>query len=548
MRGEILRPLRPVLLLVLAMGFTVSPAFAAKPITTVICKRLLSSEAKADFEYADWQDAYENARIEGNSLGGAYALSKMLIERGPMLGLSVRALHQLKAYSKALANPKLSHNPDITNPAPKKGLLKKAVDRLGLNPHPRVDSLGRITPVAEQAQLLAATFARDVLWSLGPFAYRVLPDWANRLFVGHMLKELQEKVFEPAKRQEVNTILHITDDPFLVEVEMSHFRPTGAKDVRKVIAQSQRGSVNRPGLIFTAALLANAVNYSVTGSPSFFGPYLGPFDSYGADPIPAYPGNQFLADSQKAVGVSIQGKKVTVIYDKDLIVDALPSVVKEHRKLFGGDIDPSQLIEAESIRSQSGDYQVIVVDSIESWSKALEAASDSDVVVVNAHGMPGYIGIGGVDATKDEHISQVREGVLKDGAVVIYTACSFGDVFGNKYNPNDFSDEYWVKLSSRMLGGHGYAVASTNTTLFTPLIVPTDKASLEQSAKLVAVQAVVGLALVPLGYIERSLINPEYNIEKLFGTPTSSRVFGVQGRGLRVYNAESKEVAYFLKD
>lgn len=538
-----------VFLFVLTGTFAVLPAQAAKKditkpksILTVACKRALS-QPHPDFNYSDWLRAYDESNVNNNTLAGAYALANMMVEKNSELKLSFPAVRSLKAYADALGNPELSHP---TNTEPKPGLLKRIVNRLGLKPYPAKDSLSYAPSKLTQAEWIATTFVRDVAWSLGPFGYRVVPHWIHRIFVGHMLKSLQVKLFDPEKIEVTAATLGIPADSFLKKVYATHFKELKPSKVRTLLRDNKRGILIRPGILFTALVLQAYARYGATGSPSNLSPYMYPFNEYATDPIPAYPGSDYMEDAQAAAGISLEGKKVTIIYEKNLIIDVLPEVFKGFREWIG-EIDPSNLYESQQIKNKAGSYNVEVVDSVESLSDALEASGDSDVVVVNAHGRPGAISFGNSDATMEVNIEKIKPHVLKDGVLLIYTACSFADIGAN--SKDSFNHEYWVNLSKHIMKSRGQAVAATNNTLFTPIIIPTDSKSWNHSIKLIGVQAAVAGALIPVGIIKRGFIGPDYShFKRFFETPEIKyRDYGKTGLGLRVYDVETDKVNYFPK-
>ncbi len=427
-----MKALPPAFLLILSLFF--APPQAAGASTGETCRRALTNirefrlSPTSGYTFEQWQDAYKAARERNSLLAGAFALTHMVIERGREQGLSLRSLAALRAYARVLERPAVGAF--VFNEA-------KSADIWAVHER-RQNSLAQPYSTAQRIARVTATSGVHYLWGLGPFLLRLIPHWFQLHSVKKLVQEIHEHLFS---RSDLQGIFGIENDKFLQSIEAQYFQDE--KQLRTAIRAHRKN------------LIAIPLAVSMLG-------IFNPINLYAMSSHTIYPNAEFIADTQTASHTPFAGRNVVFISERSLISDALgaPGLVRD----LTGEVDVAHVRNIQNIQSQAASFRSHVVGSIAELNAALESSRDTDVVIIMAHGKPGTFAIGPDQTLINEHIEELSPHVLRDGAVLIYLSCGFGDRRASWTVAE--RDETWVAIARRIMGRSGYAIASTNAISF----------------------------------------------------------------------------------
>lgn len=381
--------------------------------------------------------SYAQAKAANNTTSAAIALLELALStsfRGDPLSRLDKSL--LRLYIGVLRDKPVVDTFPSSPSSRSRQLARRGINRamrtLGVQElFETTDSFGNYRNLDARLYHLYHQRVSDVLWTLGPFAFRALPDG---------LDYLKAKIFGArlgviARR--TSLWKGIENDAFLQRVLREHF---GSKKViRQRVASHMSGNIMRPALL-SILLFYLGMHPTEEAFEVIDPPYLDYI--YGSN----------IADFSD---ISFRGKKVALIVDYEILSTWDTAFGMLHRDI--NSFKNHMHVWAPGVSSIQAEF----VSSTRQLAQAIESQRDADLIVIMAHGRPGEFVI------SEEYISEhldVFKGRrrLKAGANLIFFSCSFGDTY---LSENYEKNETWVKISRMLLNG-GKAVAATSD-LFT---------------------------------------------------------------------------------
>lgn len=479
--------------------------------------RLAFEPPSARLKLDDWRAIYLDARERENPPGAGYALLQMALIRRVAFGIFLDEAETFRAH---LAEQE-----------------RRAIARFK-------DPTGRRLPLIQVAPNRLREWTKDWLWSSAPFFWRGAGIRTDRRMVVARADALRERL-----RQSGPAELELPDDEFFARsLEAALGDPSR---VATSVQDHRRGFWLRPARWHLYTMALGFLTLAFPGAPTD----LLPAEVIGARLSPAYRQLDYFADLQARTGKRFEDLRIFYIADRRLLPGAMPIGAQTLGRLASGDVDPSLLIDNDGLRAGAGRFDSRMVGSIEELDRALWEARDADVVFIEGHGAPGglYLNNSAFGENVVDQIPRITAPRLKPGAMVVYVSCSFGDrglenpgpavarepVVREDASQRGVRDEGWIRLSRRILGPDGIAVASASTIQFRPFAVPRDAETRQVVGQLVRAHLVSAAADIA----SHGTLGPWTEILGELGY--QQHVFGKGRVGLRVYDRRSGTVTYF---
>ncbi len=155
------------------------------------------------------------------------------------------------------------------------------------------------------------------------------------------------------------------------------------------------------------------------------------------------------------------GKKISIIFDSAFPQKTFSHPVLQARAENDNVVDVWK--ELDFVRVQAQESQNFPVETAKDLEKALNAAADSDIIYVVAHGLAGEISVGSSDLSDLLKDVSIKSPQSKKEQSVVFISCLYGSKTGSCAK-----DEPWVVNGIRLVGDQtpGAIAASTNNLSF----------------------------------------------------------------------------------
>lgn len=246
--------------------------------------------------------------------------------------------------------------------------------------------------------------------------------------------------------------------------------------------------------------------------------------------VPVYPLDAYLQDVEHATGMDLAQQRIHLVVDAQFFHQGM---APGHREMLKTDDPTDASKELSHLRSTAVSYRQTRVKSRDELLQAVRTSAPDEVVVILAHGQPGFFALGGdysrPDVPNREHVAGHRLPEGFDSAVanrVIFISCLFADEGANPA---------WVKVADALMAEDGVAAAS-NTIIVTQVEYDPGKvqqANLAQSLN------------DALGDLERTMLQftGAYHLH-LLGNFLPQKLQQPKEPGVWVYDAAKKELRF----
>jgi hypothetical protein len=265
------------------------------------------------------------------------------------------------------------------------------------------------------------------LWVLGPNFIQILTP--NRMIPEISSRDLE--IFLRGKRfadADVNAILAL-------ESEYSR---------KKKLPLRAYGALKRWGPSLTAILIA-----LLFGSP---------LEDWAKSKVKTIPEVQILHSLEACERLDPHGKKIRVLVDSDMVVDARYSRPSDLRGVLSPEVVESTILYLNSIGKN---FEAVSIHNPKEFLKELKKSDRAEILVIEGHGEPGDLKIGGL--LLSEYLPKIKSPFLPEGTVILFSSCLFAD---RKYAGEPLSDETMVKFLNATVTANGLSVGSLNISTF----------------------------------------------------------------------------------
>lgn len=479
-----------------------------------------------DFTQDDWRRTYHDALAAKDDYGARVAALTLIYLNAEKLGMGRVKRMQLGRYLAYLNHPRAVQAgrgkwiPFVTTPGFFKALTY--FEQAAQNQ----DAIGKKLNAAQRVGNVLSALGQDLIWSLGPFAFRAMP---GLVFTG--MGMLGKKY--GAEKIALATGLPVERLDSLLLHSPGHYGAAAYSNF------SMFGNYFRNALVATSLFV-----YGIHP-----GAWL--FESQFQQPVPGEKEwNDRIAKLEEMTTVELAPFRELSRQEGFSTEDkAVKLLIND--ELWDGWWDRSEEAfrntdEYRELIARAKSFEIVPFSGGSDMVNKLNATGDEDVLILMNHGTPepGALSVpnpylpfplsqmAASDSAK--LIDRVEEKPLKPGAQIFYLVCGFGDCMRK---PTSAEQEQWVRLSRKKLNRAGGKAYVSTENILTPVAMDKLRKQLASFATAVG-WSLVGPGVFSAGAREAALI------EKYKAASRATGTMGYFPSGIRVYDRATEKVKF----